>query len=108
MNSLLHQIEFTCNLLIVASCKYFVKLLHGLVKRIYVLSLGLNFVVEFKGSCDYVFGLDDKIVKVLLLISQCRTSRTLCFIESFLDHLQTLNVYQLAKLLITKRCVFFK
>ena len=68
LNSFLHQTKFTGNLLVVTTRKHFIQLLHSLVEGVDVLSLRLNFVVEFECSGDNVFGLDNKVVEVLLLV----------------------------------------
>lgn len=68
LNSFLHQTKFTGNLLVVTAGKHFIQLLHSLVVGVDVLSLRLNFVVEFECSGDNVFGLDNKVVEVLLLV----------------------------------------
>ena len=108
LNSFLHQIELPCNLLIVTTCEYFIQFLHSLVISFYVLSLRLDFVVKFEGGCNYVFSLDNKVIKVLLLIGECGTCRALTFIETFLYHFQALQIDELAELLIAKRRVVFE
>lgn len=74
--------------------------MHSLVVSINMLSLGLDFAVKFERSRDYVLGLNDKVVKVLLLTGQSGTCGTFRLLETFLYHLQGLQIYQLAKLLI--------
>ena len=105
---LLHKTEFAGDLLIVTSCEYFVQLLHCLVICVNMLSLRLYFVVKFECGRNYVLSLDYKVVEVLLLICKCGACRTFGFIETFLYHLQTLQIDKLTELLITKRGIVFK
>lgn len=64
----MHLVQFEGNLLIVASRKNLVQLLHSLIVRINVLSLSTHFVIQFEGSGYYVLSLYHKIVEISLLI----------------------------------------
>lgn len=92
LDCFVHQAEFSGNLLVVTSGKNFVEFLHGLVVSFNVLSLRLNFGVKLKSSGYYVLGLNDKVIKVLLLTGQCGTGGALRFFEAFLNRLQSLQV----------------
>lgn len=57
LDCFVHEIEFSRNLLVVASSEHFIKLLHRLIVSFNVLSLRLNFGIEFKSSGYDVLGL---------------------------------------------------
>ena len=96
----MHQAEFSGDLLVVTSRKHFIQFLHGLVVSVDVLGLGVHFVIQFECSSNYVFCLDHKIVKEGLLVRKGCASRAFRFVEALLDLLKSLQVHNLAELLI--------